>query len=311
MHYQKSIHLLARIASLPAATQKGPPFIYIRSKTSWAPKLAGVPATSLMMAAFRAVETELPETERCINDPFARLLASEAGFSLMRKRQDAFAADAEAIGSGPNKAPGTAAQRNFAAARSAAFDRAIQVTLEISPSIKQIVSLGSGMDTRAFRLNLPSSVTMYEVDYPHVLSYKTQTLVRAGAKPTCKRVEVATDVAAEDWAEKLLDVGFDNATPAAWIAEGLLYYIPKPKLLELLARIHTLSQAQSRFVFDTWDNYQDIFARMPTVRNFHSKIGMICQNVTSDTIRPLQAHGWEEEESQSLLHIRKNIWRKP
>jgi methyltransferase (TIGR00027 family) len=307
---QPAVRSFARFAASPASLHAKSSAGAVRCKATQASGITGVPATSIMVAAMRAVETELPEAERRLNDPFARLFVNESGIRLMRALDEAMAADAKVIRVVFKKPADTVAQRNFAAIRCAAIDDVVRKILRELPSIQQIVLLGSGMDTRAYRLDIPKSVTMYELDYPRVLAYKTQTLELVGAEPTCKRIEIGTDMAVEDWAEKLLDAGFDTMTPTMWIAEGLLYYIPKQGLLELLARVDGLSRSQSRFVFDTYDDHR-VFAGLPALKEFHDKRGISYHNSTSDTTQPLEVYRWEQVTSHAAPFMVKHVWKKP
>src|SRR6185312_11849323 len=60
---------------------------------------------------------------------------------------------------------------------------------------------------------------------PKVLAYKTSTLDAHGAQPQARRIPVAVDLR-DDWPAALTDAGFDASQPTAWLAEGLLPYLP-------------------------------------------------------------------------------------
>jgi methyltransferase (TIGR00027 family) len=308
MSYHKRIRLLTRLAA--PVVSRHPVVVSSRSIIGKASKLDAVPATSQMAAAMRAAETELPAADRRINDPFARLLADEPGFHLMRGLDSAMALDAEAWNGNLGKDAHTPAQRNFFSARAAFFDGAIRNALEEVPAVKQIVTLGSGMDTRAFRLGIPKSITMYEIDYPQTHAYKTQKLELAGAEPTCERIAITADMATEDWAKKLLDAGFDRSSPTVWVAEGVLYYIPKNGLLELIKRVDDLSLSQSHFVFDSYDNYQALLEAVPTVKDWLFENGVVWHTTTVDATQPLAVRGWEEVTSQFGLFTEEYVWKK-
>jgi O-methyltransferase involved in polyketide biosynthesis len=114
----------------------------------------------------------------------------------------------------------------------------------------QVVLLGSGMDTRPWRLNLPTGVAWFEVDRHDVLAAKRAELTRSGVKFTSaataaaaaagsgsssdsSRVELrasswsyaAVDLQVSGWTAELLAAGLDPGLPTAWLAEGLLYYL--------------------------------------------------------------------------------------
>jgi methyltransferase (TIGR00027 family) len=87
----------------------------------------------------------------------------------------------------------------------------------------QVVLLGAGLDTRAFRLGRPGGCRIFELDRPDVLAFKQDVLDDVGARPGTGRVTVAVDLC-DDWAEPLGEAGFDPAGPAVWLAEGLFLY---------------------------------------------------------------------------------------
>jgi len=53
--------------------------------------------------------------------------------------------------------------------------------------VRQVVILASGLDSRAYRLPWPDGTTVYEIDQPAVIEFKTRTLADLGAEPTANR----------------------------------------------------------------------------------------------------------------------------
>jgi methyltransferase (TIGR00027 family) len=121
--------------------------------------------------------------------------------------------------------------------------------------IRQVVLLASGMDTRPYRLWWPRGTTVYEIDRPQVLDFKSEVLRGLGATLTANRCAVGTDLR-QDWLAALLRVGFDAAQPTVWIAEQLLVgYLPPAAQNRLLRDVTAVSAAGSRFAADhlpTW-----------------------------------------------------------
>jgi methyltransferase (TIGR00027 family) len=64
--------------------------------------------------------------------------------------------------------------------------------------IRQAVILASGLDARAYRLPWPGGTTVYEIDQPTVIEFKTTTLTDLGANPTADLRAVAIDLR-HDW----------------------------------------------------------------------------------------------------------------
>ncbi len=72
--------------------------------------------------------------------------------------------------------------------------------------------LASGLDARAYRLAWPAGTTVYEIDQPEVIEFKTRTLADFGAEPTADRRTVAMDLR-NDWPSALIAAGFDPSQP--------------------------------------------------------------------------------------------------
>lgn len=110
--------------------------------------------------------------------------------------------------------------------------------------IRQAVILASGLDSRAYRLPWPDGTVVYEIDQPQVIEFKTQTLAGIGAVPTATHRTVGIDLR-EDWPAALTAAGFDPALPTAWLAEGLLIYLPPEAQDRLFDQITALSATGS------------------------------------------------------------------
>ena len=116
--------------------------------------------------------------------------------------------------------------------------------------IRQVVILASGLDARAYRLPWPDGTTVYEIDQPQVIEFKSRTLAELGAQPTAHRRAVAIDLR-DDWPAALRAAGFDPAQPSAWSAEGLLGYLPPDAQDRLLDTITELSAPGSRIATES------------------------------------------------------------
>jgi methyltransferase (TIGR00027 family) len=81
---------------------------------------------------------------------------------------------------------------------------------------------------------------VFELDQPLVLEFKREVLAARGESPTAERREVAVDLR-NDWPQALRDSGFDPSKPSAWIAEGLLIYLPALAQHQLFAGIDSLA----------------------------------------------------------------------
>ncbi|MCE7002251.1 SAM-dependent methyltransferase [Kibdelosporangium philippinense] len=118
----------------------------------------------------------------------------------------------------------------------------------VGAGIRQIVILAAGLDTRAFRMNLPATTTVYEIDTPEVLDFKAAVL--ADEQPTATRVAVPADLR-EDWAGALTAAGFRPNVRTLWLVEGLLMYFDAAAADNLLATISSLSLPANGLLTET------------------------------------------------------------
>ena len=192
-------------------------------------------STSRWAAAVRAQESQRPDA--LFVDPWAAALAGQEGAYWIQNR-------------GGNVAPMTI--------RTCYFDDYLERVVRREGSdrdeaaetkIRQIVLVGAGLDTRAYRLNWPAGTCIYELDQPAVLLYKQHVLDDANAKPTCMRRAVAADLAA-DWQTPLLAARFDPRQPSLWLAEGFTFYLPDEAIARILQGISALAAPGSRLGFD-------------------------------------------------------------
>lgn len=199
-----------------------------------------VGTTAVMVAAARARETD--SAQPLISDPYARLLVSGAGTGVW----EAFTTDemqTKIAAADPEAAAVFANMLGYQAVRTHFFDDFF--TSAAAAGIRQIVILASGLDSRAYRLQWPDGTVLFEIDQPKVLQYKSAKLGEAGVAPVADRREVAVDLRA-NWPAALAAAGFDAARPTAWLAEGLLMYLPSDAQDRLFEQITELSAPGSR-----------------------------------------------------------------
>jgi methyltransferase (TIGR00027 family) len=113
----------------------------------------------------------------------------------------------------------------------------------------QVVLLGAGLDTRAFRLALPAGCPVFELDRPDVLAFKQEVLDGLGATANAARTTVAVDLC-EDWVRPLREAGFDPRVPTAWLAEGLLLYLPADAEHRLVLKVDRLAAPGSCLAYE-------------------------------------------------------------
>ena len=174
--------------------------------------------TAEYMALFRAMESSLPDEERLFCDPYAPLF-------LRRWRRWACAAARFEAGRRivegllDRSAPGA---RAAGIARTKWFDDGISRAIE---TCRQLVLLGAGFDTRAYRLPAAQGVDTFELDAPPMSAAKQAALqTRIGALP--ERVHfVAIDFNSEPAADALRRAGFNPSRSTCFVWEGVTNYL--------------------------------------------------------------------------------------
>ncbi len=271
-----------------------------------------VGSTAVMVAAARAVETDQPDA--LIRDPYAKLLVANAGAGVLwaAMLDPAVAAKVEALDA--ETAAVVTHMRGYQATRTKFFDTYFADA--VADGIRQVVILASGLDSRAYRLDWPAGTTVYEIDQPQVLAYKCTTLAESGATPTADRREVAIDLR-QDWPAALRAAGFDPAARTAWLAEGLLMYLPAEAQDRLFTQVGELSAAGSRIAAETAASHGD--DRREQMRERFKKVAeeigleqaidigelMYRDDHRADLAPWLNNHGWRARAQRSTDEMRR------
>jgi methyltransferase (TIGR00027 family) len=231
------------------------------------------PAPSLQqtadwLAAIRAEELSQPDPFQ--HDPYAALLATKQAHE---------AADALRQLDAP---------LSCAIIRGRLGDEALRHAL--AEGIRQVVSLGAGAETRAFRQDLPADLDYFEVDLPGTVTAKEQILRAAGIQPACRRIAVETDIRS-DWSIHLAAAGLRTDRPTLWTVEGLLPYLYPPDRDALMYRINAVSRPGSAL---TGDTVLPVFLQHPDHQRFLTYMYAkgIRPIATDDPAGWLQTHGW-------------------
>jgi methyltransferase (TIGR00027 family) len=193
-----------------------------------------VGSTALFVATARALEAQKPDPLAV--DPYAELFCRAVG-----------GPSADVL---DGKAPDHPLKSeefgvhfiNFQGSRTKYFDEYFRQAA--AAGVRQVVILAAGLDSRAYRLDWPAGTTIFELDRPQVLDFKREVLAEHGAQPRAGRREIAVDLR-DDWPQALRNSGFDPAKPSAWIAEGLLIYLPAAAEEQLFNGIEGLASAGS------------------------------------------------------------------
>ena len=167
----------------------------------------GVGATALGVAAGRAAENE--REDRLFDDPYAQLFIDAAGEGMWTMISRGILPQ-ELAEIDPHLPARMQAMSNYTASRTVFFDEFFLRAAEAG--VRQAVILAAGLDARSWRLAWPQGTTVYELDQPKVLEFKTTTLQAAGAHPRATQVNVPIDLR-QDWPKALRQAGFDDSMP--------------------------------------------------------------------------------------------------
>ena len=175
-------------------------------------EITHVSDTALMVAACRAAETELGDG--FVHDPFAARLAGERGKAIL------------------NAMPYANVARMGLSIRARFVDELLLEALETN-SVATVLSVGCGLDTRPWRLELPANLRWIEVDFADMLNYKERLM--SGEKMNCRRQGLVADVINPQQRREIYEAA--GPEPALIITEGLLMYLPAATVHALASEI--------------------------------------------------------------------------
>jgi methyltransferase (TIGR00027 family) len=168
-----------------------------------AARIEHVSDTALLVAACRARESGRPDA--LIQDPFASLLAGERGLALMN---NAAVPQWMELGIG---------------LRSRFLDELLLAA--VANGADCVLNLGAGLDSRPWRLQLPSTLRWTEVDFEQMLDYK-YTLLK-NSSPHCRLERQSADLNASTERQRVLAHARSGASHPLLMTEGLLMYLPE------------------------------------------------------------------------------------
>jgi methyltransferase (TIGR00027 family) len=230
--------------------------------------------TSIWMAAARAAETARPD--RLFSDPYAQALTGAAGPKTSK----------------PDLAPTEKVQDPtcYLSIRTRFFDDALQKA-GTQLRLAQVVILGAGLDCRAFRLDWPEGVHLYELDLAEILAKKASVLQKLEAKANCHRHGVTADFQGL-WSSALAVAGFDPTRPAAFLAEGLMMYLQPAVAIGLLEALSSLAAQASWLGADLISKEILTSPATKALMDRLARQGCPWQFGISDPVNVLHSYGW-------------------
>jgi methyltransferase (TIGR00027 family) len=211
------------------------------------------------MALVRAIEASRPEGMRICYDPIARSLVNGFKFTMSKLVIDS--------GLYGRFAPGAI---EFITARERYIDDFLKACL--SEGLDQVVILGAGFDTRAYRSAGIEKLRVFEVDHPATQEVKLKRL-RTVIDPLPDHVTfIPVDFNTQTLAERLPASGYDEQGKTLFIWQGVTMYLTAEGVDSTLAFIARHSGPGSAVIFDYFTNE---FLRGPLVKKIRRLMRMI------------------------------------
>jgi methyltransferase (TIGR00027 family) len=172
-------------------------------------KLENVSDTALWVAVYRAMESERPDA--LFHDPHARRLAGTRGEEILKSLK--------------------ATQFSWPmVVRTAVMDEIILRSIR-EDGVDTVVNLACGLDARAFRLELPSTLSWFDVDLPGMIAHRTEHL--RNEKPHCRYEAITADLKDPAARKSALSRATTAARKALVVTEGLLVYLTEEQVSNL------------------------------------------------------------------------------
>lgn len=234
---------------------------------------------------YRASESD--RVDALFDDPYARRMAGDLGASIAR---EALHGDAIAWG---------------VIVRTAVMDEMILGCIEQGAT--QVVNLGAGLDTRAFRLNLPSSVRWFDVDLPRVVTHRRACL--KGLKPRCQHAHVVADVTDTSELKRALSTPGIGDGKVLVVCEGLLVYLKPDQVVTLATNLNSAT-AVRWWLTDVVSHMMLCMMGSKWPTNEAAATAPF-QFAPRDCVGFFERLGWREEAFRSILDEAVRLQRAP
>ncbi|MGB8211264.1 MAG: SAM-dependent methyltransferase [Mycobacterium sp.] len=193
--------------------------------------------TAETMALQRAFESHRPPTSRLFNDPYAdaflrpwmRWMAAASAVPVLR----AIATRLFDAKTGPGPRPS-------AIVRTRVIDDAL-VDIIKRHKDSQVVILGAGFDTRAYRLSALAMARVFELDHPATQRAKREVIDRLGLSRD-HVVHAPINFEHDDLYDVLSGAGIDPNSPTVFVWEGVTNYLSGRAVDHTLATIRRISR---------------------------------------------------------------------
>jgi methyltransferase (TIGR00027 family) len=198
--------------------------------------------TAETIAMVRVSESRKPEDERVCYDQYAIRFISQEVLDFADhnpEKYKAFVARNERL------VPGAT---NSIVARVRFFDDMIKSA--INNDLEQIVIIGAGYDTRAYRIEGLSKIGVFEVDHPATQSIKIEKIKEIFNSLPDHVTYIPVDLEVDKFGQRLLESEYNTSLKTLFIMEGILMYLSPEIVDELLSFIVHNSGKGSSIIFD-------------------------------------------------------------
>jgi methyltransferase (TIGR00027 family) len=193
---------------------------------------AGRPSQTALAAAVHRAAHQVLEGGRIFSDPLAlRILGLDAGSISQEAEAD----------------PSRRKMRLFIAVRTRFAEDALATS--VRRGVRQLVVLGAGLDTFAYRSPFLDRVRVFEVDHPATQEWKRQRLAAAGVPLPGSLAFVPVDFERTTLAEGLAAAGFDRASQTFFTWLGVVPYLPMRPVWSIISYVAHLPGG-AHLVFD-------------------------------------------------------------
>jgi methyltransferase (TIGR00027 family) len=248
------------------------------------PLIRNISDTARWVAIYRARETE--RSDAVFRDPFARRLGGQRGEQIAKLMP---------LGSDNGWS---------VVARTYSIDKLI--TEQIAEGIEMVVNLAAGLDSRPYRMALPSSLQWIEIDLPEILDYKEEIL--RDEKPVCSLERIRLDLSNATARLQLLEALGRQANKVLAITEGLLIYLDREQVANLAWDLAAppsfcswIAEVASPGLLKMLDKRMKPELKMTAPFKFGPEEGT----------KFFEPFGWQEAENHSLLKTAGKLHRLP
>ena len=196
---------------------------------------ASITAEGIALA--RAVESQKPAEQRICYDPFARQFVSALYWNVFRFFVSS--------GYAERRGPGT---MGFLVARERYIDDYLQASLD--DGLEQLVILGAGYDSRAYRFDQLKDRHVFEVDHAATQQAKIVKLTRILSELPRHVVFVPIDFETQTLEQRLLECGYSERKKTLFIWQGVTQYLTQEAVDSTLAFVANHSGPGSSIIFD-------------------------------------------------------------